>query len=176
MTEPTAQDPQHEMLSLATARVRDAFVRAPCYVDGALDLVLSTDRIATEPGLQLLLNDGTGRLRDASTQLNLRYPSSDAWVREILVADINSDGLPDLVLRMNSRNYAPRNYARTILLNRGNAVFVDVSEAFNVNAASGMVVGDMDRDGQPDIVTANGANNLIVWRQVKPLKASLFDD
>jgi hypothetical protein len=144
--------------------------------DGALDLVMSTDRLATEPGLQLLLNDGTGRMRDASAQLNVRYPSSDAWVREILVADINGDGLPDLLLRMNSRDFSPRNYARTILLNRGNAVFVDASEAFNVNAASGMVVGDIDRDGRPDIVTANGANNLIVWRQIKPLKLSLFDD
>ena len=77
---------------------------------------------------------------------------------------------------MNSRNYSPRNYARTILLNRGNAVFVDASEAFNVNAANGMVVGDIDRDGRPDVVTASGSDKLTVWRQVKPLKLSLFDD
>ena len=32
-------EPQREMLSLVTARVRDAFVRKPFYVDGSLDLV-----------------------------------------------------------------------------------------------------------------------------------------
>ena len=34
-----AAEPQREMLSLVTARVRDAYVRKPFYVDGALDLV-----------------------------------------------------------------------------------------------------------------------------------------
>ena len=32
-------EPQREMLSLVTARIRDAYVRKPTYVDGALDLV-----------------------------------------------------------------------------------------------------------------------------------------
>ena len=41
---------QREMLSLVTARVRDAYVRKPFYVDGALDLV-SVCRLLAQQGL-----------------------------------------------------------------------------------------------------------------------------
>ena len=40
-------DSQREMLSLVTARVRDAYVRKPFYVDAALDLV-SVCRLLSE--------------------------------------------------------------------------------------------------------------------------------
>jgi CBS domain-containing protein len=43
-------EPQREMLSLVTARVRDAYVRRPFYVDGALDLV-AVCRQLSERGL-----------------------------------------------------------------------------------------------------------------------------
>ncbi len=50
-------DPQRELLTLATARVRDAFLRKPHYVDGATDLV-SVCRDLSQRGLtQALVRD-----------------------------------------------------------------------------------------------------------------------
>ncbi len=50
-------DPQRELLTLATARVRDAFLRKPHYVDGAADLV-SVCRDLSQRGLtQALVRD-----------------------------------------------------------------------------------------------------------------------
>jgi len=60
-------EPQREMLSLVTARVRDAYVRKPFYVDGALDLV-AVCRQLSERGLTHALvkdtaaSDGAERL------------------------------------------------------------------------------------------------------------------
>jgi CBS domain-containing protein len=59
MTTPAAE-PQREMLSLVTARIRDAFLRKPFYVDGGMDLV-SVCRALSERGLtQALVRDTVG--------------------------------------------------------------------------------------------------------------------
>ena len=53
----SAADPQPELLSLATARVRDAFVRPPLYVDGAQDLVSVCRTLAAEDATTALVRD-----------------------------------------------------------------------------------------------------------------------
>jgi len=72
MTESSASEPRREMLTLVSARVRDAYVRKPFYVDGGLDLV-SVCRLLSQQGLtHALVRDGarlgiftTTDLRDA---------------------------------------------------------------------------------------------------------------
>jgi CBS domain-containing protein len=76
-----SQDPQRELLTLATARVRDAFLRKPHYVDGATDLV-SLCRDLSQRGLTQALvrdvaDDGSERL-GIFTTTDLR----DALLRE----------------------------------------------------------------------------------------------
>jgi len=63
---------QREMLSLVTARVRDAFVRKPYYLDGATDLVSACRELAAHGLTSALVKDGerlgiftTTDLRDA---------------------------------------------------------------------------------------------------------------
>jgi CBS domain-containing protein len=76
-----ATEPQREMLSLVTARVRDAFVRKPFFVDGALDLV-SVCRELSHLGLTTaLVTDGTpdGQRLGIFTTTDLR----DALLREV---------------------------------------------------------------------------------------------
>ena len=59
MQAPSSQDVSREMLALATARVRDSYVRKPFFVDGALDVV-SVCRQMREHGLtHALVRDGT---------------------------------------------------------------------------------------------------------------------
>ncbi len=147
--------------------------------DGSPDLVLASDNDNRFPGLQLLLNDGAGHFRDATAQLNLTFPSTDQWVVRIHVVDINNDGLPDIVLRMSTTFYAPVNFSRSILLNRGGAVFVDASEVTWANSEYGLGVGDFDRNGLLDLVTATGDNHqngIRVFRGVKRLDTALFND
>ena len=55
-----ASDSQRELLSLVTARVRDAYVRRPFYVDGALDLVSVCRLLAAENLTYALVRDGAG--------------------------------------------------------------------------------------------------------------------
>jgi len=55
-----AVDPQPELLSLATARVRDAFVRPPFYVDGAQDLVSVCRALAAQGATTALVHDASG--------------------------------------------------------------------------------------------------------------------
>ncbi len=50
-------EPQREMLSLVTARVRDTFVRKPLYVDGALDLVSVCRELSTQRATHALVRD-----------------------------------------------------------------------------------------------------------------------
>ena len=71
MTLPHAE-PQREMLSLVTARVRDAYVRKPFYVDGDLDLVAVCRQLKERGLTHALVRDGdrlgiftTTDLRDA---------------------------------------------------------------------------------------------------------------
>ena len=59
MTESSASEPRREMLTLVSARVRDAYVRKPFYVDSGLDLV-SVCRLLSQQGLtHALVRDGT---------------------------------------------------------------------------------------------------------------------
>ena len=91
-----ATEPQREMLSLVTAQVRDAFVRKPFYVDGALDLVSVCRQLAAR-GLTTALvrdeRDGPGRLgifttTDLRDALLRDVPPSALAVREVARFDI----------------------------------------------------------------------------------------
>lgn len=55
-----ATEPQREMLSLVTARVRDAFVRKPFYVDGGLDLVSVCRELSRRGLTTALVRDAAG--------------------------------------------------------------------------------------------------------------------
>ena len=52
-------DTQREMISLVTARVRDAYVRKPFYVDGALDLISVCRALSAQGLTTALVRDGT---------------------------------------------------------------------------------------------------------------------
>lgn len=82
---------QREMLSLVTARVRDAYVRKPFYVDGTLDLVSVCRELSAQGLTSALVNDAdengprlgiftTTDLRDA---LLRETPPAQLAVREV---------------------------------------------------------------------------------------------
>lgn len=151
--------------------------------DGAVDLVLSTTGGQVTmptgvmifgysiPGAQLLLNRGNGTFYDATAQLNLTFDAADAWIKWIRVADLNNDGRPDLVLQGLSASGQP--FSRSILLNRGGAVFVDASKASSARDTTFLHPADLDRDGLIDLVGMS-QNTIMVSRALRPLERALF--
>ncbi len=84
---PAAAEPQREMLSLVTARIRDAFLRKPFYVDGGLDLV-SVCRELSQRGLtQALVRDG----EDAACRVGI-FTTTD--LRDALLRPVPPQQLP----------------------------------------------------------------------------------
>jgi CBS domain-containing protein len=86
MPQSRGSDTQREMLSLVTARVRDAYVRKPHYVDGALDIVSVCRELSANGLTHTLVRDGdrlgiftTTDLRDA---LLRERPPAELPVRE----------------------------------------------------------------------------------------------
>lgn len=152
-----------------------AIVGADLNGDGAQDLVLSTDIAGLVPGLQLLINNGAGQFRDESPKLNLSFPATDRWVVQIMLADMNQDRRPDIVLRTNATFNSPFNSSRSLLLNRGGGVFVDASEPLSVNTSVGLAIGDFDRDGLMDVVTNRGETGSGI-RLLRSLKSLLVSD
>ena len=82
-----AAEPQREMLSLVTARIRDAYLRKPFYVDGGADLVSVCRELSQRGMTQALVRDGdrvgiftTTDLRDA---LLRDQPPHQLAVREV---------------------------------------------------------------------------------------------
>jgi len=91
---PHTADPQREMLTLVTARVRDAYLRKPHYVDGALDLV-SLCRELHALGLTQALVRDEGRLgifttTDLRDALLREQPPAQLPVREVAHFDVVS--------------------------------------------------------------------------------------
>ena len=100
---------------------------------------------------------------------------TDFGVSEVVVADFNNDGMPDLAV-LNSRQPEPTCYSKnglgtvSILLGSGDGTFFNKSTlcVFNSLAptmGSQIVVGDFNRDGIPDVV---GSVNLFptAWQPV----------
>jgi CBS domain-containing protein len=100
-----ARSEQREFLSLMMARVRDAFVRKPFYVDGALDLVSVCALMAEAGQSNALVRDGervgmftTTDLRDALLRRDIQgrtLAASSIPVREVArfeLISVNADG------------------------------------------------------------------------------------
>lgn len=80
-------EPQREMLSLVTARIRDAHVRPPFYIDGGLDVV-SVCRLLAERGLTHALVQDRGAEGD---RLGI-FTTTD--LRDALLSDTPPAALP----------------------------------------------------------------------------------
>jgi hypothetical protein len=89
----------------------------------------------------------------ASVTYNAGNPS---FAQDVVVADVNNDGLPDLV----SVNFANSNTVG-VLLGTGVGTF-GAATFYSTGAGSGPIgvtVADVNSDGLPDLVTANNSSN-----------------
>jgi len=118
--------------------------------DGDLDMVLASPAFPN----RLLINDGSGHFKDASSQLDLRLPMES---REVQVVDVNRDGHLDIVFfNITSNNFGWDKDPQTrILVNDGKGHFRDETAgrlpAHKFSSWGGTVV-DFNHDGNPDLL------------------------
>jgi hypothetical protein len=137
--------------------------------DGDEDLFMTT---LTSEGFNFFVNDGTGRFDDRSLASGLAPASlpytgfGAAWI------DVDNDGLVDLVAvngtiiavdeQVRAHVAFPHRQSRRFFRNLGGGRFEDASSrggaAFEaLDAGRGAAFGDIDNDGDTDIVVANAA-------------------
>ncbi len=127
-------------------------------------------------GLQLLLNRGDGTFTDATAASGFTWRSTEKWVVWPRIVDLDGDGRPDILAQ--ELVGTKTSVAARIFLNRGNAQFIDATEAYPIIATTGFVhASDFDRDGKIDLITVSTFINpsaVTVARNVKPLDRNLF--
>ncbi len=119
--------------------------------DGDLDLVVGNTGRYGGP-TQLFLNNGAGTFVNATAT---RMPMAAQTTQALALGDVDRDGDLDLVVG----NYTDSFWSsRTLLyLNNGTGTFTDAAARLpsNYDQTVAVALGDMDRDGDPDLVIAN---------------------
>ncbi|MFO7709625.1 MAG: FG-GAP-like repeat-containing protein [Desulfobacterales bacterium] len=121
--------------------------------DGKLDLAAG----AVEPGAILILfGDGAGGV----SAPHLIPVEGD--VRSLAIADVNADGLADIVFSVQRQSSGIR-----VWLNRGQRRWEAGKSPIDINRYEGLRTGDINGDGHVDIVAANASSDaqggIQVW-------------
>ena len=89
------------------------------------------------------------------------YGSGGTLARSLAIADVNGDGVNDVVVVNEFGDSAdPNNGNVEVLLGKGDGTFqTAVSYPYNGNQATSVVVADVNRDGKPDILLAIACAN-----------------
>ncbi len=118
--------------------------------DGHLDLAVASD---SSGGVSILQGIGNGKFNTVTS-----IPTGAQQVGSVALADFDGDGYPDL-----ATTSAPDN-AVYVLINKGNGNMSFKTPVANYTMNSGpyyLTIADFNRDGSPDIISANdGSNNV----------------
>ncbi|MEM7200649.1 MAG: VCBS repeat-containing protein [Planctomycetota bacterium] len=128
----------------------------PRDVDGDGDLDLVCGNYAAQD--RLYLNNGTGIFSDATVG---RMPADTSTTQDVAAADVDGDGDPDLVFVSSGRRQ------NRLYLNDGSGTFADATSVrmpVDRDISRGVVLSDVDGDGDPDLVVANEANTYLAYR------------
>ena len=114
--------------------------------NGNLDVVAG----AGEPGAIIIsYGDGAGGLAETQTLV------VDGDVRSVALADVNEDGLADIIYSVQRQSSGIR-----IMLNQGGRRWKPGKGPIEINTYEGLRAADLNGDGHIDIVAANASSDL----------------
>jgi hypothetical protein len=132
--------------------------------DGKLDLLVANEcATSCAPGVagsvSVLLGNGDGTFQPA-----VSYASGGYHANSVVVADVNGDGKPDLLVANFCSDSACLDYGTIgVLLGNGDGTF---QTAMTFQGGGGYVtslaVADVNRDGKPDVVAASSENAAVL--------------
>ena len=147
----------------ATGSFPAAIVAGDFNKDGKLDLAVDNQCGAgggcTAGSVTILLGDGTGNFTPTAAS-----PTTGSGPLSMAVADFNSDGNLDLAIPSDcgSSGTCTTNGAVTILFGDGTGNFTAGATMPATGLRPyGIVVGDFNGDGKPDLATANNDSNTV---------------
>ncbi len=130
-------------------------------LDGDLDYVLAAEGSPDHAYSSLSWRENslsdTGTAGFSGTHHNLGATVSRPW--DVEIADLDRDGDPDIVAADTGNNTVAW-YENDGTPDSGWTEHVLIN---SFEAASSVSIGDIDRDGEPDIVALGAAENQIVW-------------
>lgn len=120
--------------------------------DGRPDVVVANVSAPSGGGgVGVLLGNGDGTFQPAIT-----FSSGAMNADSVKIADVNRDGIPDIVVANECANTDCTSGAISVLLGNGNGTF---RQAVNYDSAgqyaSSVAVADVNRDGTPDLIASN---------------------
>jgi hypothetical protein len=119
--------------------------------DGTLDLAVSYEGIGGAAGLLVLAGNPDGSFREVQNLLSGAFTLPE----HLAVADLNGDGVPDLV-QAAGMNTAGQPGVVIVYLGNGDGTFNFIGSSMTgQNTTTGVAVGDFNGDGIPDVVATN---------------------
>ncbi|HEY7544959.1 MAG TPA: VCBS repeat-containing protein [Blastocatellia bacterium] len=107
--------------------------------DGLNDIAV----VNLQGSLQLFFNTGAGSFERVS--LNGLWPSISSTL-DLDIGDLDSDGRKDIAVA-----FSTQSGSLSVLLNQGNRTFAAPVNYNSCSASNGIVIGDLDRDGDNDL-------------------------
>jgi len=138
--------------------------------DGDLDMVFGNRQTCTSwcnyDQNRLYLNSGSGSFSDAGGRL----PWDQDSTQSVALGDVDGDGDLDLLIANSTGYYPP--FMNRLYLNDGGGTFIDATARMPTGLASAVAVGDVDADGDADVIFGGSGGTMLLVNLLRQVEAA----